>query len=356
MPRRSTPRANRPALVSRLALPALVATALVLPAVARAEQRVPVLDDKATWSFTFENDLFAGTDKGYTNGFLFSWRSGSYNPPNWLAWIGSHSRFLLPREGALRWGLSFGQNIYTPSDIDRRIPDPSDRPYAGWLYGSFVITAYADRSPRVTEFGGFEVQVGVVGPSALGEQVQNNTHDFINVDRALGWDYQLKDEPGVNVILTRLWRVNQPIDGENPFGLAVGVVPSVTVSLGTVQTYASAGMLMRFGSNLYADFGPARIRPAPAGSGFFQPDGNWGWYVFAGLEARGVAHDIFLDGNMWREGPSVDKRPFVGEGVFGAALVMPWARLTYSHAFRSREFWGQKEKPEFGSVTLSVRF
>jgi hypothetical protein len=52
----------------------------------------------------------------------------------------------------------------------------------------------------------------------------------------------------------------------------------------------------------------------------------------------------------------VDKRLVVGEGVFGAALVMPWARLTYSHTFRTREFWGQKDKPEFGSVTLSVRF
>jgi hypothetical protein len=336
---------------------AALAAALSLAApAAQAEQRVPVLDDKATWSFTLENDLFAGTDKGYTNGFLFSWRSSSYNPPGWLAWIGSHSRFLLPRDGALRWGLSFGQNIYTPSETGLRTPDPTDRPYAGWLYGSFVIAAYADRSPRLTEYGAFEIQLGVVGPSALGEQVQNNVHDFINVDRAFGWDRQLKDEPGVNVILTRKWRMNQPIDGENPWGLAVGVVPSVTVSLGNVQTYASAGLLMRVGSNLYADFGPSRIRPAPAGSGFFQPDGKWGWYLFAGFEGRGVAHDIFLDGNTWRDGPSVDKRPFVGEGVFGAALVMPWARLTYSHSFRSREFWGQDETPEFGSVTLSVRF
>lgn len=347
----------RPTIATwRAALPAAAAALCLAGPEARAEQRVPVLDDKATWSFTLENDLFAGTDKGYTNGFLFSWRSSSYNPPTWLAWIGSHSRFLLPRDGALRWGLSFGQNIFTPSDIDRRIPDPRDRPYAGWLYGSFVVSAYADRSPRVTEYGAFEIQVGVVGPSALGEQVQNNTHDFINVDRALGWDSQLKDEPGVNVILTRQWRINQPLDGENPWGLAVGVVPSVTVSLGNVQTYASAGMLMRVGSNLYADFGPARIRPAPAGTGFFQPDGKWGWYLFAGFEGRGVGHDIFLDGNTWRDGPSVDKRPFLGEGVFGAALVMPWARLTYSHTFRTREFWGQQETPEFGSVTLSVRF
>jgi hypothetical protein len=336
---------------------AALATALSLAApAALAEQRIPLLDDKATWSFTLENDLFAGTDKGYTNGFLFSWRSSSYNPPTWLAWLGAHSRVLLPRDGALRWGLAFGQNIYTPSETKLRTPDPKDRPYAGWLYGSFVVASYADRSARVTEYGAFELQLGVVGPSALGEQVQNNVHDFINVDRALGWDRQLKDEPGVNLILTRQWRLNQPLDGENPWGLAVGVVPAVTVSLGNVQTYASAGMLMRIGSNLYADFGPSRIRPAPAGTGFFQPDGKWGWYLFGGFEGRGVAHDIFLDGNTWREGPSVDKRLVVGEGVFGAALVMPWARLTYSHTFRTREFWGQKDMPEFGSVTLSVRF
>ncbi len=350
---------HHPALPRSFRVAALtVALAVVTPGF--REIRAQTLDPKGTFSFTFENDTFAGTDKNYTNGFLFQWQSPSEGVPYVLRWVADHSLFLLPNNGAVRWGAGFGQNIYTPSDTQARIPDPTDRPYAGWLYGSISLTSYAEaayeaRRMNVTKYGAIELQVGVVGPSALGEQVQNNVHDLFNFKRALGWDYQLKDQPGANLVLTRQWRINLPLDADDPQGLAGGFVPSFTASLGNVQTYGSAGLLVRFGSNLEADFGPPRIRPAPAGSGFFQPDGRWGWYAFAGGELRAVAVDVFLDGNTWRDSPSVDKRNFVGDGVFGFALVMPWARLSYSHTFRSREFDAQKELQQFGSITLSFR-
>ncbi len=335
------PRPMRPLLVLLLA-------ALAAPALA---QDTPPPDPAATFNLTIENDLFGGTDKYYTSGFQLSWRSASANPPYWLAWLSEGATPFFPPGGTPRWGLALGQNIFTPSDTRARTPDPNDRPYAGWLYGAFTLTSYTERA-----LGTFEVQLGVVGPSALGEQVQNNVHDLINVDRALGWDRQLKDEPGINVILTRQWRFNQPLDPADPRGLALGLVPSLTGSLGNVQTYASAGLMLRVGSNLLSDFGPPRIRPSLAGSAFFQPDGQWGWYVFAGVEGRAVARDIFLDGNTWRDGPRVDRIPLVGEGALGAVLIMPWARLSYTHTFRSREFQGQSRKAQYGSVTLSFRF
>ena len=93
-----------------------------------------------------------------------------------------------------------------------------------------------------------------------------------------------------------------------------------------------------------------------AGSAFFQPDGQWGWYVFAGVEGRAVAHDIFLDGNTWRDSRSVDREPLVGGASLGAVLVLPWARLTYTHTFRSKEFEGQCDRARFGAVSLSFRF
>jgi hypothetical protein len=307
-------------------------------------------DPGSTLSFTIENDLFGGTDRYYTSGFQFSWRSASYDPPAWLEWVADVATPFLPEGGALRWGLAFGQNIFTPDDTLRRNPDPEDRPYAGWLYGAFVLTSYTP-----TTYGSFELQAGVVGPAALGRQVQNNVHDFLGVDRAYGWDYQLKDEFGINAVFTRQWRLNHPFDPSDPRGLAVGLVPNVTVSLGNVQTYASAGVTLRYGSNLLADFGPPRVRPSLAGSAFFQPDGRWGWYVFAGVEGRAVARDIFLDGNTWRDSRSVDKEPLVGDASLGFTLVMPWARLSYTHKFRTREFEGG-DWVQFGSISLSVRF
>ncbi|MEN0072876.1 MAG: lipid A deacylase LpxR family protein [Paracraurococcus sp.] len=324
------------------------ASVLPLPQEARAEEATPPPADPAgIFAFILENDTFGGTDKYYTNGFLFAWRSSAANSPAWLERM-TPGGLLFPEGGTPRWGLAFGQKKFTPEDTLTRDPDPKDRPYAGWLYASVTLSSYS-----ATSYGSAELQLGVVEPSALGRQVQNTTHDILGIDRAYGWSKQLKDEPGVNLILSRQWRINAPI-GDGRLGL--GLVPSVTGSLGNVQTYAGAGMMFRIGTTLTADFGPPRTRPSSAGSLFFEPDGRWGWYAFAGFDGRVVGRDIFLDGNTWRDSRSVDKETVVADASLGAALIMPWARLTATYTLRSREFTAQREPAQFGSISLAFRF
>jgi lipid A 3-O-deacylase len=48
----------------------------------RLPDQAPPPDPYGTFSFSIENDLFGGgTDRYYTNGFLFSWRSPSEDLP-----------------------------------------------------------------------------------------------------------------------------------------------------------------------------------------------------------------------------------------------------------------------------------
>ena len=318
---------------------------LAQPALA---QNVMPAPQYGTFTFTYENDLLAGTDRYYTSGFQAAWRSTAFEAPSWAGFLTDGSALVFPDGGTPRWGIAIGQNIFTPDDTLARNPDPNDRPYAGWLYSAFNIS-----STSPTSYGAIELQLGVVGPSALGEQTQNNVHDFLNIDRAYGWNYQLKDEPGVNLILTRQWRFNsEPVWDD----ISIGFVPSMTASLGNVQTYASAGLMVRAGNDLTADFGPPRMRPSVTGSAFYEADRRWGWYVFAGFDVRAVAHDIFLDGNTWRDSRSVEKENLVGEASAGLAFFMPFARLTLSYAARTREFQTQAETAQFGSISLSFQF
>jgi lipid A 3-O-deacylase len=305
-------------------------------------------DPAGTFAFLIENDTFSGNDRYYTNGFLFAWRAPSYDPPAWLAALTDRPGPLFPAGGTTRWGIAFGQKKFTPEDTDTRSPDPRDRPYAGWLYGALTLHGYTER-----EIGTIELQLGVVGPAALGEQVQNNTHDLLNIDRALGWDAQIKDEPGVNLVANRQWRLNRPLGAD---GLHVGLVPSLAASLGNVQTYASAGAMLRIGTELEADFGPPRARPVSAGSVFFQPTGRFGWYGFVGVEGRAVARDVTLDGNTWRDSRSVDREPLVGEASLGFAVLFPGARLTATYTMRGMEFETQREISQFGSLSIAFRF
>ncbi|SHJ46590.1 hypothetical protein SAMN02745194_02639 [Roseomonas rosea] len=326
----------------RLLIAALLSAA---PAFAPAMAQEPP-DWRGTLSLTVENDLFGGSDRYYTNGLLLTWRSPSENLPWPLAWMDRALDYAV-EPGQLRWGLSFGQNIYTPQDTSRRNPDPRDRPYAGYLYGAASLTRTTERSQTLAE-----IQLGVVGPSALGEFVQNNYHDLLNIKNAEGWDRQLKDEPAATLLLERRWRIPAGQIGS----LQAETIPVVAGAVGNVQTYASAGAIFRIGDGLDADWGPVRIRPALAGSGFFQPRQDFGWYVFAGVEGRATARDIFLDGNTWRDGPRVDKRIVVGDAQVGAAVMWRGVRFAYTHVLRSEEFYGQKGVQSFGSFSASFRF
>jgi len=329
--------------------PPLTAALVALATVSASPHATAGTAEVGTLSFTLDNDLFAGSDRYYTNGIRLAWRSPAASPPGWLADLGPLSRALLPPDGAQRWGLALGQSLFTPEDIARENPDPDDRPYAAWLYGAVNLT-----SATATSLSRLELQLGVVGPAALGEEAQNTVHRINRGQEAEGWGFQLANEPGVNAIASRIWRYNRPLAGDD--GFAVGALPSLTVSLGNVQTHAAAGLLLRAGWGLNADFGPPRIRPSVTGAAFVEPDQGWGGYLFAGFEGRAVARDLFLDGNTFQDSRSVDKKPLVAEASVGAAWLFPGGRLSYTHVFRTEEFRGQESASSFGSLSLSLNF
>lgn len=306
-------------------------------------------DPNGTFSFQWENDIFAATDRYYTNGLQASWLSSSA-PPATLGAVADAAAYFLGADSQIRWGLSVGQTIYTPSDTTLRVPDPKDRPYAAFLYGAMSLVSYSEK-----ELNTIELQVGVVGPSALGEEAQNGVHRIINDFNAEGWDYQIKDELGVNLVFDRKWRAQSLL--VTGWDLGVDVTPSVTVSLGNVATYAAAGAMFRFGQNLGSDFGAPRIRPALAGSGFYDKRDGFGWYLFAGVEGRAVLIDKFLDGDRYAGyTPDIDKEPLVGSLQAGASVFVGATRLTYSYVVQTKQFDGQDGNAEFGSLSLSWSF
>lgn len=327
---------------------ALAALPGVAP-LAQAQPAAPPTDPNGTFSFLWENDAFAATDRYYTNGVQLSWLSPS-SPPPWFDGATDTTRFFLGPQSQVRWGLALGQTLFTPEDTERRVPDPNDRPYAAYLFGAVSLVAYSDETLNTVQ-----LQIGVVGPSALGEEVQNNFHDLIGDGHAEGWDYQLEDEVGVNLIFDRKWRAIS-LTGPRT-GLGIDLTPSATLSLGNVATYAAGGLMFRLGQNLDSDFGAPRIRPALTGSNFYDKRDGFGWYLFAGVEGRAIARDIFLDGNtFYGDSPHVDKRNLVGDAQAGFSLFFGSTRLTYTYVVRSEEFEGQDGLSRFGSASIGWSF
>lgn len=306
----------------------------------------------------FENDYFGGEDQHYTNGVKLSWVSADLSDWGQEGWRRTvlESLPFVNRDGTQKnIGFAIGQAIYTPQDTVLATPDPADRPYAGWSYAEL---GFISKTERVMTT--LALQAGIVGPRSYAEDTQRIVHEWINDEVPRGWDSQLKNEPGVNLVLERKWRLFGRTLGDT---LGVDFIPHAGVSLGNVQTYANAGGLMRLGFNLPSDFGVDLIRGGGAVSVPVDDDDprvstkrSWSFFVFGGVDGRAVARDIFLDGNTFRDSPSVDKKTFVGDAFYGVGVIIGTWQLTYTEAVRTREFDGQDRMSYFGSVTLSKAF
>lgn len=311
------------------------------------DQQKALPDRGSTLSLVYENDSFSNRDGHYTSGVRLSWIPGSGDTPKWVEDMARRIPGF-PREGQVLPTYSLGQNMYTPSDITVEDPPKGERPYAGWLYATIGLAAETGR-----QLDQLVLTVGIVGPASLAEKTQKLVHKAVGSDEPRGWDTQLRNELGLMLGWQRNWRAWRSTSlGGNQFDVS----PHVGATVGNVYTYANTGITLRYGDNLPLDYGPPRIMPGVTGTSSFIPRPGLGWYLFAGVEGRAVARNIFLDGNSFRNSRSVDREYLVGDLQFGAVLVWDKLRLSYTHVFRTREFKTQDESDNFGSLGLSVQF
>jgi len=310
------------------------------------------------WSVTGieEDDFFAphNKDQHYTQGLRLS----ATSPDITGAWARPFAElpwaFPVVREEAdvaRRYNFAFGQNMYTPHDRSRVIPDPRDRPYAGWLYGGIGLM----QDSGGAEFDEFDLKLGMIGPASLAREVQTEWHiNVIGTKPFLGWSAQLHNEPTLDLYYVRKWRLPRDAGG-NGGGWGWDAIPQASLRVGNVYDYAAGGGLLRFGRNLATDYGPPHI-DLNTGSDYIDPargDGGIGAYVFVGGEARLVARNIFLDGNSFRSSAHVAKYPAVADGELGFAVTRGHFRLAYTLVYRTPEFVHQGGADHYGSLSLT---
>ena len=299
-------------------------------------------------SVMVENDIFARRDGHYTNGLGVMWVAArGTTAPKWAQQMSTLVPWL-PDEGELRHGYMFGQSMFTPKDTGNPNPPPTDRPYAGWLYGTFGIGKDSDR-----QFDLIAVTLGIVGPASLAESSQKTAHRWMGNTQPQGWSTQLHNEPGVVFTAQRSWR--NVVRG-SVGSLSFDVTPYVGGTLGNVFTYGSGGTAIRFGSQLPTDLGIPRIQPANLGSGEFSPRSGAGWYLFVGLEGRAVARNIFLDGNTFQDSRSVKRDPWVGDIQYGLVYDIRSVRISFTNVLRTKEYRSQDKGDRFGALTVSVNY
>lgn len=313
----------------------------------------------------FENDGSAahpgGTDKHYTSGVGFSL---AYQPL-WARSLGKYvwsldDQFNPEHQNAsFAVGLVAYQDMYTPSDLSRSDPIYNDRPYAALSNGGL----FWQRAVAPEHEGGwihatlehFELDLGIVGPSAQGEETQKFVHSNIATSstRPEGWNNQINDEFGFNFTYLRKWRFTLADQADQ--GIAVQLIPVAGFTAGTLSRYATAELVARAGWNLPDDFGPGRMHEVAAFTNQRGVKSPLGFYVFGRMGGQLIEHNTFLEGGNFRDSPvTVTQNPTMGELQGGLALQLyHHVELIYSQTLRTREFEGQDGPDVYGAITLT---
>ncbi len=302
---------------------------------------------------TEENDLVVKTDRHYTQGLRMSLLLDDSFPLWADAMVGNVPRFGL-REPVNRFGIAAGQNLYTPLDTLNPALIPSDRPYAAWLYLGFIWQRRGKCGGRVAGLDSVELDLGIIGRGALGEDAQVWVHQVRGFELPMGWHHQLRTEPAVQLRLARQWRFSL---GEREW-FSADLIPELGASLGNVATTGNAGAVVRFGYNMPDDFGVQTIDSLPSNSDArsAEKQRHFGLYAFAGASGRAVGYTVFLDGNTFRSSHSIQKHRGVGEFRVGCVATFKYCDVWFTMVLRTREFVGQKDSNTFGSAGFSVKF
>lgn len=293
-------------------------------------------------NFVFENDHFVHTDRWYTSGLDLSLLFRLKQPPS-----------MLERDNANTYlAFAISHEMYTPREFNNPELQSDDRPYAGWLYGSFAL-----HQSNAYTLDTVELQIGIVGPSAKAEQLQRFIHDHILGDPVDGWQHQLSDEPGINLAYHHHERFVLASKYESLF------IPRIGAVIGNVRTELDAGMLYRRGVNLPADFGqnlmvvPGLDSAIPAynkGAVKYRP--AYSYYLQLQADLRLIGRDLFLEGNSYKESHSVEPYPLVGRfgGGVGGSYNQYEASLIYT--VESKSFTQQPKFHAFGSLLFTYHY
>lgn len=303
---------------------------------------------------TYENDSHYDTDRFYTNGIQVSTKySTDQRKPFARSLTNSLCRWLACDDSTLLTSqINVGQLMYTPRELTVREPQPLDRPWAGLLYYE---QAYAFLSPDQRSLTTLSGQIGVTGRLSMAEQAQKLVHRVMDRPRPEGWDNQVGGTLGVMASAERR-TAREHLSADLGHDVRLNTATYWRLTAGNIQTYAAAGVSVVIGKDL------PLVSPPPPGIGnklHGSSEARLPGYTsclapwlqctaFGSVEARLVAYNVFLDGRLLRDDPSIKKRNFVSDLVFGTRFDFPGTR-TANHGPWFIQFKMTRRSPEFRS-------
>jgi hypothetical protein len=139
--------------------------------------------------FHYDNDFFTKSDEYYTQGITLEYVNPALKkfPLSKLLWK--------PFASKAQYGLAFNLFGYTPTSILSDEILEGDRPFdANISLKTFLIQKDEVQKQQIST----AFSIGVMGPAALGYEIQYNIHRWLKNPLPHGWQYQIKNDVILN--------------------------------------------------------------------------------------------------------------------------------------------------------------
>ena len=287
--------------------------------------------------FNYDNDLFSGTDRFYTQGTYFDLISPCVQVVP--------LKYLLPslKQSVNYHGIAFEQDVFPPSTIRSDTVLAGDRPFSALVYLSqFRISVSKEKELRLSS----KIDFGLIGPGAKGKETQQHIHRWTNNDQPLGWQYQVAED----------YMLNYAVQLEKGLFIRNGFecIGTAAARAGTIYTDASASGLIRAGwmDNYFEHLGLSK-KPKKFNRKFQ-------YYVFCKGDVKAVGYNATLQGGMFNKTSmyilSSDKiQRIVYSGSYGFVFAFKRLSVEFTKVFITPEYYNGPDH-SWGHCHVSVCF
>ena len=299
-------------------------TAIILLIVYSSSTKAQLIDNSSTFRninsssyfrFHYDNDFFTKTDQYYTQGITFDFVSPGIKHffLSKLLWK--------PYSGSPQYGVTVNLFGYTPTSIASDNILYGDRPFdANISLKTFLIQADETNKQQVST----ALSIGVMGPWALGYEIQHGIHKWLKNPLPHGWQYQIKNDVIINYQLNY---EKQLLSTGNNFLLNT----TAEARLGTLNDRLGGGfnfMAGRFNKRFLPIAGSKRKAE---------------YYFYAQSRANVVGYDASLQGGLFnRSSPYIISAADVSRVTFqaDAGVIVNFKKLylSYTQSFLTKEF------------------
>ncbi|MBC7536174.1 MAG: lipid A deacylase LpxR family protein [Ferruginibacter sp.] len=273
------------------------------------------LPAKSDFRFQYDNDFFTHADRYYSQGLSFEFVHPGLkkNPLTKL--------LIKPANSNISYGIGLNVFGYTPTSILSVNILYSDRPYAAALtIKTFSAATDSILNRRISS----AFNIGVIGPAALGDEIQTNIHKWLKNPLPKGWHTQIQND----LILNYQVNYEQKLIASTGHFLLNG---AGELRLGTLDTRLSGGL----------NFMAGNFNDPYAGVSGLKKQVEYFFYA----QARGhlVGYDASLQGGIFnRHDPyiissnDVERLSFQADA--GIVVNLKKIYLSYSQSFIITEF------------------